>query len=106
LRSTVRKSSGRTSSSPENGGDRAGPDYFLVNASNTFSMGLVASFRRFVSRLLGKKEYPVHETCAVCGERVYLPFHCEYCGKYYCDNHRLPFDHDCKNIGQWKKKGK
>jgi predicted nucleic acid binding AN1-type Zn finger protein len=67
-------------------------------------MGLRDTLRCFFSRLLGKKEYPVHGTCAVCGERVYLPFHCEYCGKYYCDKHRLPFDHDCRNIGTWKKK--
>jgi predicted nucleic acid binding AN1-type Zn finger protein len=69
-------------------------------------MGLGEFVRRFFSRLLGKKEYPVHETCAVCGERVYLPFHCEYCGKYFCDKHRLPFDHDCRNIDAWKKKPK
>jgi len=90
----------------EAGGNPVGPDYFLVNPSNTFSMGPVATVRRFLSRVLGKKEYPVYETCAVCGERVYLPFHCEYCNKYYCDKHRLPFDHDCKNIGQWKRKPK
>jgi predicted nucleic acid binding AN1-type Zn finger protein len=40
----------------------------------------------------------------LCGERAYLPFHCEYCNQYYCDKHRLPFDHDCKNIDQWKKR--
>ncbi|WP_048110847.1 AN1-type zinc finger domain-containing protein [Methanoregula formicica] len=70
-------------------------------------MSIRDSIHRFFSHLIGKKEdYPVHETCAACGERAYLPFHCEYCGKYYCDRHRLPFDHDCRNIGQWKKRGK
>lgn len=77
-----------------------------MSAGKIYLMDIVASLRSFVSRLLGKKEYPVYETCAVCGERVYLPFHCEYCGQYYCDKHRLPFDHDCRNIGEWKKKGK
>ena len=106
MKSTGRRSSGRTSLIPEKGADPDGPDYFLVAASNTFTMGFVASLRRFVSRLLGKKEYPVHGTCAVCGERVYLPFHCEYCENYYCDRHRLPFSHDCRNIDQWKKRAK
>jgi predicted nucleic acid binding AN1-type Zn finger protein len=61
---------------------------------------------RFFSRLFGKKEYPLYETCAVCGERVYLPFRCEYCHRFYCDRHRLPFDHNCRHIGEWKKRGK
>lgn len=69
-------------------------------------MGLRDTISHLFSRLFKKKEYPVHETCATCGERVYLPFHCEYCGKYYCDKHRLPFNHDCKNIDQWKRKPK
>jgi len=69
-------------------------------------MGLRDTITGFLSRLFKKKEYPVHETCAVCGERVYLPFHCEYCRKYYCDKHRLPFDHNCTNIDQWKNRPK
>ena len=69
-------------------------------------MGLGDRITRFFSGLFRKKQYPLHETCAVCGERVYLPFFCEYCHQYYCDRHRLPFDHDCKNIDQWKKRPK
>jgi predicted nucleic acid binding AN1-type Zn finger protein len=34
---------------------------------------------------------------------VYLPFFCDYCHRYYCDRHRLPFEHDCENIDEWKK---
>ena len=69
-------------------------------------MGLGDRIARFFSGLTKKKEYPLHEICAVCGEQVYLPFFCEYCHKYYCDRHRLPFDHNCKNIDQWKKRPK
>jgi len=69
-------------------------------------MGLGSRIGKFFSSLFRKKQYPLHGTCAVCGERVYLPFHCEYCGNYYCDRPRLPFDHDCPNIGAWKGKGK
>lgn len=67
-------------------------------------MGIISRIRTLVSGLLGKKEYPLYETCAFCGERAYLPFHCEFCHQYYCDRHRLPFDHDCKNIDEWKRR--
>lgn len=69
-------------------------------------MGIGNRIRRFLASLFRKQEYPLHETCAVCGERAYLPFHCEYCGRYYCEKHRLPFDHDCTNIDQWKQRPK
>lgn len=65
-------------------------------------MGILDTIRLFFTGIFKKKEYPLYESCAVCGERSYLPFHCEYCGRYYCDRHRLPFDHDCKNIAEWK----
>ena len=65
-------------------------------------MGLRRDNLRFFQRLFPKKEYPLYNTCAICGERVYLPFRCEYCGNYYCDRLRLPFDHECRNIEAWK----
>ena len=65
-------------------------------------MGILERIRRFITGIFKKDEYPLYETCAVCNERSYLPFRCEYCGKYYCDRHRLPFDHNCQNIGEWK----
>jgi predicted nucleic acid binding AN1-type Zn finger protein len=65
-------------------------------------MGLIGRIRDFFTLPFKKKEYPLYETCAVCGERTYLPFRCEYCNRYYCDRHRLPFDHDCSNIAAWK----
>jgi predicted nucleic acid binding AN1-type Zn finger protein len=67
-------------------------------------MGIISRIRKLFSGLFGKKEYPLYETCAFCGERAYLPFHCEYCNRYFCDKHRLPFEHDCKNIDEWKKR--
>ena len=66
-------------------------------------MGILDKLRALFSGFFKKNEYPLHETCAVCGKRVYLPFHCEYCGLYFCDRHRLPFEHDCRNIDAWKK---
>ncbi|MDD1689344.1 MAG: AN1-type zinc finger domain-containing protein [Methanoregula sp.] len=69
-------------------------------------MKIIRRIRDGLFRLFRKKEYPVYGTCASCGERVYLPFHCEYCHRYYCDKHRLPFDHNCKNIDQWKNRPK
>ncbi|MFA4826552.1 MAG: AN1-type zinc finger protein [Methanoregula sp.] len=67
-------------------------------------MGILASIVTFFKKRFGKKPPPLHEDCAFCGERVYLPFHCEYCHRYFCGRHRLPFEHDCKNIRDWKKK--
>jgi predicted nucleic acid binding AN1-type Zn finger protein len=66
-------------------------------------VGILAAIRTFFSELFGKKKTPVYENCSFCGERAYLPFHCEYCDRYFCGRHRLPFEHDCKNIRDWKK---
>ncbi len=34
--------------------------------------------------------------CDKCGVETYMPFRCNYCGGYYCEQHRLPEFHDCK----------
>jgi len=67
-------------------------------------MGFVSTITGFFSRFSKKKEYPVYAECSVCRERTYLPFRCDYCHKYFCGKHRLPFDHDCENIEEWKKR--
>jgi predicted nucleic acid binding AN1-type Zn finger protein len=67
-------------------------------------MGLIDKIRSFFGGFFNRKEYPIHATCAVCGKNSYLPFHCDYCNLYFCDMHRLPFDHDCRNIAEWKKR--
>jgi Zn-dependent protease len=36
--------------------------------------------------------------CDKCGEEVYMPFRCNYCGGYYCSRHRLPEFHECTGI--------
>jgi uncharacterized protein YkwD len=41
--------------------------------------------------------------CDLCGKNVSLPFHCQYCGKNFCDEHRLPPNHDCAGLAAWKK---
>jgi len=33
--------------------------------------------------------------CHQCGQEVFLPFRCPYCGDYFCPEHRLPENHDC-----------
>ena len=34
--------------------------------------------------------------CEHCGEKIdYLPFKCKYCGGNFCQQHRLPENHDC-----------
>lgn len=34
--------------------------------------------------------------CDKCGVETYMPFKCNYCGGYFCEQHRLPELHDCK----------
>ncbi|WP_292370447.1 CAP domain-containing protein [Methanoregula sp. UBA64] len=41
--------------------------------------------------------------CDTCGKTVSLPFHCQYCGGNFCDEHRLPPNHACAGLAQWKK---
>ncbi|WP_424030030.1 AN1-type zinc finger domain-containing protein [Methanoregula sp.] len=41
--------------------------------------------------------------CDFCGKNVSLPFHCQYCGKNFCDEHRLPPNHACAGLAAWKK---
>jgi len=36
--------------------------------------------------------------CDYCGEPVFFPFECKYCGGSYCEVHRLPFKHKCDGI--------
>ncbi len=35
--------------------------------------------------------------CEECGKELALPFRCSYCGGNYCDEHRLPENHECSN---------
>jgi|Deesub1362B_J571_1020462.scaffolds.fasta_scaffold10338_2 hypothetical protein len=44
----------------------------------------------------------LYASCFYCGKKVYLPFQCNYCNKYFCDGHFLPPKHDCVEIDSWK----
>jgi predicted nucleic acid binding AN1-type Zn finger protein len=33
--------------------------------------------------------------CNFCGKEVDLPYQCPYCGLFYCEDHRLPEQHNC-----------
>ena len=33
--------------------------------------------------------------CEYCGVEVEFPFQCSYCGKHFCEKHRLLENHDC-----------
>jgi len=35
--------------------------------------------------------------CHYCGKEVELPFRCSYCNLTFCDDHRLPENHQCVN---------
>jgi Zn-dependent protease len=36
--------------------------------------------------------------CQKCGEEIFLPFKCHYCGGCFCAEHRLPENHECPEI--------
>lgn len=42
--------------------------------------------------------------CSYCGRIIReLPFRCKYCHKIYCNKHRLPEDHKCKELEEYNK---
>jgi Zn-dependent protease len=38
--------------------------------------------------------------CQKCGQEIFLPFRCQYCGGYFCPDHRLPENHDCSQMDE------
>jgi len=50
--------------------------------------------------------------CKKCDKELdyLLPFQCKYCNNYFCEEHRLPENHNCKNVkiswDSWKKRQK
>lgn len=36
--------------------------------------------------------------CEKCQKDTFLPFRCQYCGGYFCSEHRLPENHDCPRM--------
>jgi len=40
--------------------------------------------------------------CQHCGKDLTLPFRCNYCGGYFCGDHRIPETHNCPE--KWKAK--
>lgn len=44
--------------------------------------------------------------CHFCEqEKEGLPFRCNYCGNYFCSDHRLPENHNCARVGGPKQPG-
>jgi Zn-dependent protease len=42
--------------------------------------------------------------CYVCGKIESIPFRCNYCKEYFCNNHRNPINHSCPFVNLYKKK--
>ncbi len=36
--------------------------------------------------------------CWICGKQEAIPYRCNYCGKTYCSEHRLPEQHGCEGF--------
>jgi len=45
--------------------------------------------------------------CEICGREISgsSAFTCNYCKGTFCPEHRLPFNHACKNLAGWKQSG-
>lgn len=41
--------------------------------------------------------------CHVCGKYELTPFTCRYCGGRFCTEHRLPENHDCLGLAEYKR---
>ncbi len=42
--------------------------------------------------------------CYACEEKVGLPFKCKFCGNFFCEEHRLPENHECPGLSDYKEK--
>ncbi len=42
--------------------------------------------------------------CAECGKDVTMPYRCKFCGQHFCDDHRLPENHGCTGLEEYKRK--
>lgn len=40
--------------------------------------------------------------CSTCGEQTSMPFTCKFCEQSYCSAHRLPENHDCNGLEEYK----
>lgn len=40
--------------------------------------------------------------CSECGESVSMPFSCKFCGESFCSSHRLPENHDCGGLEEYR----
>lgn len=44
--------------------------------------------------------------CSECEESVSMPFSCKFCGQSFCSSHRLPENHDCGGLEEYRAKSK
>ena len=42
--------------------------------------------------------------CHVCGKYELMPFTCKFCGGRFCAEHRLPENHDCPGLADYRRK--
>ncbi|WP_406662277.1 rhomboid family intramembrane serine protease [Methanolobus sp. ZRKC3] len=40
--------------------------------------------------------------CWICGKEEHIPFKCRFCGKTFCSDHRLPEQHACEGLENYK----
>jgi len=43
--------------------------------------------------------------CWICGKEEHIPFKCRFCGKSFCLDHRLPEQHACTELENYKQNG-
>lgn len=45
-----------------------------------------------------KPSAPIAGVCSECQKKVVMPYKCKFCGKVFCDDHRLPENHSCEGV--------
>ena len=40
--------------------------------------------------------------CTTCGKSEMMPYMCKFCSLEFCSQHRLPENHNCAGLQEWK----
>ena len=70
---------------------------------------MFGKLKSWIKNALTEPEYipptpiPEHLTaCDLCNQETDLPYTCNFCGLVFCDEHRLPENHQCLGIPEKK----
>jgi len=44
--------------------------------------------------------------CSECDREISMPFRCKFCGELFCSQHRLPENHQCSGLEEYKRRAR